>query len=54
MFATLSTCKRFGISYWDATIVEAARVAGCNRILSEDLNDGQDYNGIRVENPFKS
>ena len=52
MHAALRTRKRFRISYWDAAIVEAARAAGCSRIYSEDLNNGQDYGGIRVENPF--
>ena len=40
------------ISFWDALIVEAARVAGADRILSEDLAHGQVFEGIRVENPF--
>ncbi len=41
------------ILFWDALIVEAARVAGAGRILSEDLADGQLFEGIRVENPFQ-
>jgi len=43
---------RWLISYWDAAILEAARASGCDIVLSEDLADGQDYDGIRVENPF--
>jgi predicted nucleic acid-binding protein len=54
MHAAFGTKKRFRISYWDAAIVEAARTAGCNVIYSEDLNDGQDFDGIRVENPCRS
>ncbi len=52
MLAAVSTRYRFGISYWDAAILEAARALGCEVVLSEDLNDGQDYAGVRVENPF--
>jgi len=52
MLAAMSTRQRFGISYWDAAILEAARALGCEVVLSEDLGDGQDYAGIRVENPF--
>ena len=37
-----------------ALILETARAAGCTVVLSEDLNDDQDYGGVRVENPFKS
>ena len=40
------------ISYWDAAIIESARRLGCDRVLSEDLDHGQDYNGIVLENPF--
>ena len=50
--SAMSTGQRFTISYWDAAIIEAARVLGCETVLSEDLNDGQDYAGVRVENPF--
>jgi predicted nucleic acid-binding protein len=42
------------ISYWDAAILEAARSVGCEVVLSEDLSHGQDYAGIRVENPFRT
>lgn len=50
--AALDTCARFQISYWDAAIIEAGRRLGCETLLSEDLGDGQDYDGILVENPF--
>jgi len=48
----LATSARWGISYWDAAIVEAARAAACPVVLSEDLQDGMDFAGVRVENPF--
>jgi predicted nucleic acid-binding protein len=51
--AALATRERFGISYWDAAIIEAARSLGCGVVLSEDLHHGQDYDGVRVENPFR-
>jgi predicted nucleic acid-binding protein len=53
MVAALAACKRFQISYWDAAIIEASRALGCAHVLSEDLNDGQDYAGVRVANPFR-
>jgi predicted nucleic acid-binding protein len=52
--AAMGTCERFGISYWDAAIIEAARSLGCGLVLSEDLSEDQDYAGVRVENPFTS
>ena len=51
--AAIATCMRFQIAYWDGAIIEAAKELGCDTILSEDLNDGQDYGGVRVENPFR-
>jgi predicted nucleic acid-binding protein len=50
--AAMATRERFGISYWDAAILEAARSLGCEVVLSEDLSAGQDYAGVRVEDPF--
>jgi predicted nucleic acid-binding protein len=50
--AAMETRQRFHISYWDAAIIEAARALGCEIVLSEDLNHGQDYAGITVQNPF--
>jgi predicted nucleic acid-binding protein len=42
----------YGISFWDAAVVAAAEAGGCDRILSEDLNAGQFYGGVVVQNPF--
>jgi predicted nucleic acid-binding protein len=50
--AAMATRDRFRISYWDAAILEAARSLGCDVVLSEDLSAGQDYAGVRVEDPF--
>ncbi len=44
--------KAYGISYWDSLIVAAAERAECEIIISEDLNQGQRYEGVIVENPF--
>jgi predicted nucleic acid-binding protein len=42
----------FGISYWDAAILAAAKLMGCEAVYSEDLSQEQDYDGVRVMNPF--
>ena len=42
----------FQMSYWDALIVAAAEHAGCGTLFSEDLNDGQCYGTVTVNNPF--
>jgi predicted nucleic acid-binding protein len=40
------------ISFWDAMILTSARRLGCQTLWSEDLNAGQNYEGIEVRNPF--
>ena len=45
--------RRHRLSYWDAAIVEAARLLGCDTLLSEDLAHGRSYDGVRVVNPFR-
>jgi predicted nucleic acid-binding protein len=46
--------QRYQISYWDAAIIAAARTMGCGTVYSEDLSDGQAYDGVTVVNPFKA
>jgi predicted nucleic acid-binding protein len=51
--AAVLASGRFGLSYWDASIIEAARMLGCRIVLSEDLQHGGSYGGVRVQNPFQ-
>lgn len=50
--AAIDGARTWGVSYWDALILVCARSAGCTRLLTEDLANGQTYGGVRVENPF--
>ena len=43
---------KYGVRFYDGMIIAAAERGGCQRIWSEDLNAGQRYFGITVENPF--
>ena len=43
---------RWKISLWDSLILAAARASGASELITEDLNHGQDYGGIRALNPF--
>lgn len=51
--SALDLCGRHQIAFYDAAILAAARQLGCKIVQSEDVNDGQDYDGVRVENPFR-
>ena len=48
-----SRCGESKLSYWDALIVETAIDAGAAVLLTEDLQHGQVFNGLRVVNPFR-
>jgi len=43
----------FHLSWWDSLIVSAARMQKCAYILSEDFQHAQDFQGVRVINPFR-
>lgn len=51
--AAIDYHSRFQLSYWDAAILAAAKRMGCRTVYSEDLNEGQEYDGVRVVNPFR-
>lgn len=44
--------ERLSLSFWDAMIVRSASSSGCSVLYTEDLNSGQLYDGVRVENPL--
>jgi predicted nucleic acid-binding protein len=48
----LALQARWKVSLWDAMILAAAQASGARELLSEDLSHGQDYDGLRVINPF--
>jgi predicted nucleic acid-binding protein len=52
ILAGIAASRKHRISFWDALIVCAARAADCDLLLSEDLNDGQVIEKVRIENPF--
>ncbi|MFQ5737539.1 MAG: PIN domain-containing protein [Acidobacteriota bacterium] len=43
---------RHSLSWWDALIVAAAQVSVCRVLLTEDLQEGRNLDGVRVVNPF--
>ena len=45
--------KTYSLSHWDSLIVPSALLAGCNVLLSEDMQHGQVFNNqLKVVNPF--
>ncbi len=47
-----SISELVGIAIYDANIVAAAELAGCDVLYTEDLNDGQRIGRVTIRNPF--
>lgn len=45
--------SRYQLSWWDALIVASAQTLGCGTLLTEDLQHGQDFDGLVVVSPFR-
>jgi len=52
ILAAIKTSNRYHFSFWDGLIVQAARVGGARILYSEDLQDGQVIDSLRIQNPF--
>ncbi|MCD6675154.1 MAG: PIN domain-containing protein [Burkholderiaceae bacterium] len=49
----LDVQARWRFGFYDSLIVAAALAAGCTRLLTEDLQDGQRIEALTIENPFR-
>ena len=45
---------RFRLSFWDSLIVAAAQAASCEVVLTEDLQNGLEIDGLRIADPFQT
>ena len=50
--AALALAKAHGFSFYDSLIVASALQAGCESLLTEDLQAGRQINGLVIVNPF--
>jgi predicted nucleic acid-binding protein len=53
MMNALEIKASYGLSYWDAAIVAAARALNCRQLLSEDMGHGREFEGVLITNPFR-
>jgi predicted nucleic acid-binding protein len=53
MIDALEIKATYGLSYWDAAIVAAARALGCRQLLSENIGHGREIEGVQINNPFR-
>jgi len=52
ILAAIKITNRYHFSFWDSLIVQAARVGGAKTLYSEDMQDGQVIDALRIQNPF--
>ncbi len=50
--AALDLAERKMLQYFDALIITVARSAGATILLSDNMHDGLEVDGLRVVNPF--
>ena len=48
----LHLSRRYSLSWYDSLIVAAALEADCRTLYTEDLQHGQKFDNLRVQNPF--
>jgi len=53
VLAAINFSREHSFSFWDALIFQTAREASCQLLLSEDLQDGFTFGGLRIENPYR-
>jgi predicted nucleic acid-binding protein len=52
ILAAIDLHRLHGFSFWDALVIRTAKQSGCTVLFSEDMQDGQEIDGVRIVNPF--
>jgi predicted nucleic acid-binding protein len=53
ILAAIDLHRLHGFSFWDALVLRSAKQAGCTVLLSEDMQDRREIDGVRIVNPFR-
>jgi predicted nucleic acid-binding protein len=52
ILAAIDLHRLHRFSFWDALVLRAAKQAGCAVLLSEDMQEAQEIDGVKIVNPF--
>lgn len=52
ILAAIDLHRLHGFSFWDGLVIRSAKQAGCSVLLTEDMQDTREVDGIRIVNPF--
>jgi predicted nucleic acid-binding protein len=53
ILAAIDLHRLHGLSFWDALVLRTAKQSGCTVLLSEDMQDRREIDGVRIVNPFR-
>ena len=53
ILAAIDLHRLHGFSFWDALVLRSARQSGCSVVLTEDLQDTREVDGLLIVNPFR-
>jgi len=52
ILAAIDLHRLHEFSFWDALVLRAAKQGGCSVLLSEDMQDAREVDGLQIVNPF--
>jgi predicted nucleic acid-binding protein len=53
ILAAIDLHRLHGFSFWDALVLRAAKQSGCSVLLTEDMQEAREVDGVRIVNPFR-
>ena len=51
-FEALRIAEKYKVSWYDSLVLAAAVEGGCEKLYSEDFQNGQKVESLKIENPF--
>jgi len=53
VLAAIDLHRLHQISFWDGLVLRSAKQAGCSVLLSEDMQNEREIDGVRIVDPFR-
>jgi len=53
ILAAVDLHRLHGLSFWDALVLRSAQQSGCSVLLTEDMQNTREMDGVRIVNPFR-
>jgi predicted nucleic acid-binding protein len=53
ILAAIDLHRLHGMSFWDALVLRSAQQSGCSVLLTENMQNAREMDGVRIVNPFR-